>query len=222
MTLVTVHIIFSNTLYGSFYSKSRTVRIEMKNFIKKKPVVILFLVFLAVLIFLFSRNNDWSTKTALRHMEKLPLYHKFHEISNTMNDKRTEIFLEKGNYAWGGYEAVLFIETKKEVKFYSYIFHQKGFKFFEKAVPKNDFKCFYSKLVEKGVWKLHNRFYNPFVDPIVDDGPTYFLKIMNRKKKKHVAVYSPQSFKGARNHWGIIKIIEEFCLKSIKGNESDE
>lgn len=154
-----------------------------------------------------------STKSALRKMRESLYYSKIHEISKEANNKISEILLEKGNYAWGGYEAILIIETDHETKVYSYLPHKEGFRFCEGVIDKKVYMDFAAELTEDGLWRIANRLYNPFTDAIVDDGSTYFLNFSKGEEEGHVIAYCPELVKGAKKHWNIIKKVKEFGLR---------
>ncbi len=192
----------------------------MKNSLKK-PVIsalsFVLAVLTVILILFFFNRYDWATRTALKHMQNSPFYDRFHDISNATNDKLAEIFLEIGNYAWGGYNAVLIIETQTEVKLYSYLLrrvdsgylsHKADFKFCESTISRADFMRIFNELSEKGVWKLNNNYSSPGID----DGATFFLKIMRGKRKEQIIVYAPRFDKRTKHHWDIIKVIIDFCM----------
>ncbi len=154
-----------------------------------------------------------SAKVALRKMQESQYYSKIHKINKEENNKISEILFEKGNYAWGGYEAILIIETDREVKIYSYLPHKEGFRFCEGVIDKKVYMNFADELTEDGLWQLANRFYNPLSDAIVDDGSTYFLNFSKGKEERQVIVYCPEMIKGAKKHWDIIRKVKEFGLR---------
>jgi hypothetical protein len=94
-----------------------------------------------VSIFLLAWNKEerWVIRTVKEYFQKSSMYHKFHALSAKTNGKQTEILLEIGNYAWGGSEAILILETQDEVKLYSYLYYQEEFRFSENVVEKGEF-----------------------------------------------------------------------------------
>ncbi|GEM_PF-2640242 len=175
---------------------------------------------LGALFLFFDNKRNWTTRAALKHMKKSQYYQRFHDIADKMDDKIAEIFLEIGNYSWGGYSAVLIIETKKDTKLYSYFFYRKNFSFCEIKIDRKEFTGFFDELVREGIWKIRNSLYNLFLDTIIiHDASTYFLKIEKMGKTNYVTVYAPEVRERAEVHWTLIKNIIEFNKKHIDDKE---
>ena len=139
-------------------------------------------------------------------MQQSPFYEKFHNIHRNTKNKLSEVFMEVGSYAWGGYSAILIIETPYEVNLYSHLLRKDNFKYCESTISKISFSNFFDELIEKGVWKLDNNSNSNF-----DDGATFFLEITKGEKKKQITVYAPEFNEDTKNHFEIIKTIQEFC-----------
>lgn len=122
-------------------------------------------------------------------------------------------YVERGNYAWGGYEAILIIETNNEVKLYSYLLYKEGFSFCEGAIDKSVYMDFVAELTNEGLWRISNRLFTLLTDPLIEDGSTYFLNFSKDSRDRHVIVYCPELIKGAKKHWNIINKIKEFGLR---------
>ncbi len=196
-------------------------RIGRKKRREKLTTLSLLLVSLIVLvlpiILSFGKKEDEKTQAVQTHIQKSPVYHEFHTIREIARDKKTEIFLEIGNYAWGGYQAILFLEMPNEVKLYSYLFIEGDFKYNENVISKKDFKHFVEGLVEKQIWEIHD-----YSDNAVEDGNTYFLQVIKGNKRNNVIVYGLSLFEPDKLHWDIITDIEDFCFKHIRDANAAE
>lgn len=163
---------------------------------------------------------------AARNMERSSFYGEIHRIRETAEGKRSAILLEQSSAAWGGYEAILLIETANGVLCYSHLpVQSKDREIQEQPMDRHAYAKLLQAMVEQGLWDVQDYFDSP-----VMDGTTYFLTVANDQREKRLTVHAPvfaervdpalmEAQEATRVHAKIIKLIQDFAAGSSWGLE---
>ena len=154
-------------------------------------------------------ETDWATQTALTKMHQTPCYGDINaEIGNVLS----EIKLERGNYAWGGYEAFRLLQTPQDIR----LLYCDGGSLRSVELPPHEHRQLWSTLETLDIWNLDSSLTYP-----CDDCSTFFIRVRKENQQHEIVVYAPNLLAKEPDtavYWEIIQAIEklkQFIRKNL-------
>ena len=124
---------------------------------------------------------------AYEQMKRSPMYERFHSFSTNAPADANQLLLEFGNYAWGGYSAILIVANSQIHQIYSYYPDSNGNgRFIERSEATRSWSVLVQELELLGIWETEDR-----LDFPADDASTAYLYLKNQGKEKRIAIYVP-------------------------------
>jgi len=128
--------------------------------------------------------DDWDTKYAKKKMRESVYYSQIQEIKE-LPSGGVQLSMEVGNYAWGGYIAVVITERKDSITIHSYDSYRDESGVNVREVDRKEFDMFYDQLVALGIWNMKDH-----LSIYCDDCSTHFFALTDLSNNVRAIIYA--------------------------------